>query len=292
MANLIVQQINAELTELQKELARFKESVDYLNDAKAVVKDAVVKVNHSETHFNKKVDELKNTYNAFIKLTESVSGVISKIDTINFPERLDSIEKTVRETISYLNETRKATLDELQKASEIITKADFDGRFKNLQLSINASVISNENLAKSIEKQKLPEKIEGLERNVNKKLDNIGKSIHENLDEAISNLEENTEKIARETAKSILDLNIPVRLEKFDANISGIMAAIQSTQSRLDNVERILADKMRDLSDKQKEEFSSMKTFVEATSKKHLTFTYITWALIAVGAIGVIVRLA
>jgi hypothetical protein len=67
------------------------------------------------------------------------------------------------------------------------------------------------------------------------------------------------------------------------------MAAIQSTQSRLDNVERNLADKMRDLSDKQKEEFSSMKIFVETTSKKHLTFTYITWALIAV---GVIVRLA
>jgi chromosome segregation ATPase len=288
MANPIVKQINAELSELQKELAKFKDTVDYLNGAKAAVKDAVIKVNHSEAHFNKKVEELKLTYNSIIKLTDSVSSVIIKLDTINFPERLDSIEKAVKDTILYLNETKKATLEELQKASEIITKADFDGRFKNLQTIINESVKSNENLANSIENQKLPEKIERLEKNVNKKLESFEKGINETLDEIISDLEENTDKIAKETAKSIHDLNIPTRLDKLDANIAGIMAAIQSIQSRLDNVERNLSDKISDISDKQKEEFSSIKSIMELTSKKHQTFTYITWGLITIGVITII----
>ena len=169
MSNPIIQKINTELYSLQKELEQFKSTVEYLNGAKSVVKDAVIKVNHSEAHFNQKVEELKNTYTAFIKLTDSVSAAVSKIDAINFPERLDSIEKTINETISYLNETRKATLDELQKASEIITKADFDGRFKKLQSSIEASIKSNDEFAKSIEKQKLPEKIDNLEKNITKK---------------------------------------------------------------------------------------------------------------------------
>ena len=62
MANPIVLQINAELLELQKELNIFKDTVDYLNGAKAVVNDAVIKVNYSESHFNKKVEEFKRVF--------------------------------------------------------------------------------------------------------------------------------------------------------------------------------------------------------------------------------------
>jgi len=160
MANPIVQQINAELESLQKELTQFKSSVEYLNGAKAHVKEAVASVNHAEAHFTKKIEELKNTYTAFIELTAAVSGVISKIDSVNFPERLDGIENTVKETIAILNETRKSTLDELNKASQIIVKADFDGRFKNLQNAVDSSVSANVEVARTIEKQKLAHKIE------------------------------------------------------------------------------------------------------------------------------------
>jgi len=82
MANPIVQQINNELSELHTELSKFKNTVDYLNGAKAAVKDAVIKVNHSEAHFNKKVEELKSTYNSIIGLSDSVSSVMKKLDTI------------------------------------------------------------------------------------------------------------------------------------------------------------------------------------------------------------------
>ena len=288
MANPIIQQINTELYSLQKELEQFKSTVEYLNGAKSVVKDAVIKVNHSEAHFNQKVEELKNTYTAFIKLKDSVSAAVSKIDTINFPERLDSIEKTVKETITYLNETRKATLDELQKASEIITKADFDGRFKKLQISIDASVKSNDELAKSVEKQKLPEKIDNLEKNITKKLDN-----------SLADLQKNTKQIAVETAKSIHDLNLPIRMDKLDANIAGILTAIQNAQSRIESVERNVGEKIKDATDKQTftldafqdkilQSITSFNQEIKISAKAQRANIYITWALIIIGIVSII----
>ena len=289
MANPIIQQINDELNALQKELEQFKSTVEYLNGAKSVVKDAVIKVNHTEAHFNQKVEELKNTYTAFIKLTDSVSAAVSKIDTINFPERLDSIEKTVKETITYLNETRKATLEELQKASEIITRADFDGRFKKLQNSIDTSVKSNDEHAKSIEKQKLPEKIDGFEKNITKILDN-----------SLAELQKNTKQIAVETAKSIHDLNLPIRMDKLDANITVILTAIQNVQSRIESVERYIGEKLKDATDKQTSTLSlfqdkilqsitALNQEIKTTTKTQRTNMYITWALIIIGIVSIII---
>lgn len=289
MANPIVQQINAELESLQKELEQFKSTVEYLNLAESHVKKAVQTVNHAESHFNKKVDELKNTYDSFIKLTDSVSKVISKIDTVNFPERLDKIEKTVKETITYLNETRKATLDELQKASEIIVKADFDGRFKKLQNSIETSVGSNEALANTIEGQKLPEKIDGFEKSVNKKLET-----------SFTELQKNTKQIATETAKSIHDLNLPVRMDKLDANIAGILSSIQNVQGRIESVERNISDKLKEATEKQvtsisnfqekvNQSFSTIQSEMISNSKKQQINTYITWALIGIGFIVILI---
>jgi prefoldin subunit 5 len=285
MANPIVQQINAELESLQKELEQFKSTVEYLNLAEGHVKKAVQTVNHAEAHFNKKVEELKATYDSFIKLTDAVSKVVAKIDTVNFPDRLDKIEKTVKETIAYLNETRKATLEELQKASEIIVKADFDGRFKKLQNTIDASVKSNEALANTIEKQKLPEKLEGFEKSVTKKLDS-----------SIADLQKNTKQIATETAKSIHDLNLPVRMDKLDANIAGILSAIQNVQGRIESVERNISDKLKEAAEKQaalisnleekgNQNFSDTQRQMVFNAKMQQTNTYITWGLIVISFI-------
>jgi ABC-type transporter Mla subunit MlaD len=289
MANPLVLQINEELENLQKELGQFRKTVDYLNNAKNDVAFAVQSVNQAEEYFAGKVEELKSTYTAFIKLTDSISGIVSKIETINFPERLDKIEDTVQETITYLNETRAATLDELQKASEIITKADFEGRFKNLQTAINSSIESNNNLAGSIENQKLPEK-----------LDNIDKDITQKIKTLIADLQKNTKQIADETANSIHELNLPVRMDKLDANIAGILAAIQNVQSRIESVERNIGEKLKDSTEKQSSMLTqfqdkiiqSMVTLnqeLKATAKKQKTNTYITWVLIVLGTIAIII---
>ena len=247
MANPIVQQINTELSELQKELAKFKDTVDYLNAAKTAVKDAVFKVNHSEAHFNTKIEELKSTYNSIIGLSDSVSSVMKKLDTINFPERLDNIEKTVKLTIVSLDETKKQTIEEVQKASETIIKADFEKKFKELRDVVNEAVKSSDKLSATIEKQQLGEKVTDFEKGISKR-----------IQESYKEIEKNTKQISTDSAKAISDLNLPIRVDKLDANISGILTAIQNLQGRLDLVERNFSDKLRDLVDIQKSEFAQL----------------------------------
>lgn len=271
MANPIIQQINTELEALKNKLSEFKSTVTYLNNAKENLTGAIETLNGSEKHFDKKVEELKSTYNSFINLTDTVSAVISKIDTINFPERLDSIEATVQETIKQLDDIKKQTLEELQKASEAISKADFDGKFDNLQKEISISVKSNNELSEAIEKQKIGEKIEEFERLISKR-------IHESYKEVTKN----TNEIATNTAKNIQDLNLPIRIDKLDATISGILTAIQNVQGRLDIVERNVGDKLKDSVDKQTDLISDLRKEMNSIAKKQQTYTFITWLTIII----------
>lgn len=198
---------------------------------------------------------------AMMELTQRAGGQIDAIrdlifkhDQVDFPIRLDSIEKTIKETIAILNDTRESTLEELKQASEIITKADFDGRFKNLQSSIDSSVKSNEELSNSIEKQKLPEKIDGFEKNITKK-----------LEASISELQKNTQLISTETTKSIHDLNIPIRIDKLDSTVSSINQGIQTTQQRVGDLERNIKD---DVLSKQKELIAKIESVESATKQR------------------------
>jgi hypothetical protein len=295
MANPIVQQINTELSELQKELSKFKDTVDYLNGAKAAVKDAVVKVNHSEAHFNKKIEELKTTYNSIIELSDSVSSVMKKLDTINFPERLDNIEKTVKLTIVSLDETKKQTIDEVQKASETIIKADFENKFKELRSVVNETITSSDKLSSKIESLKLDVKISEFE-----------KTISNTIKLSYKEIEKNTKQISTDSAKSISDLNLPIKIDKLDANIAGILTAIQNLQGRLDLVERNFNDKLKDSNDKQKAALNELsknvnlqiKSVVSALSnleqkmlsveKNQKNKTIITWVLLIAGFAAVI----
>ena len=90
-------------------------------------------------------------------------------------------------------------------------------------------------------------------------------------------------------------INFPERLDKLDANLAGIMSAVQAIQGRLDIVERNLSDKIRDLIEYQKETrlilqngFEQNKLTIQSAldnaAKKQQTFTYITWLLVVIAA--------
>ena len=247
MANAIVQQINNELSELQEQLSTFKKTVDYLNGAKDAVNDAVIKVNHSEAHFNQKIEDLRSTYNSIIGLTETVANVMTKLDSIDFPERLDNIEQTVEKTITSLEESKQATLEEIQNATETIKTVDFDNKFLNLKDLIQETVLSNDKLIASIEDQALGQKILDFEKNLTAK-----------IKESYKEIEQNTNKIAKDSAKSITDLNLPTKIDKLDANIAGISVSTQNLQGRLDLLERNLNDKFKDSKEKLNSEFINL----------------------------------
>jgi DNA repair exonuclease SbcCD ATPase subunit len=101
----------------------------------------------------------------------------------------------------------------------------------------------------------------------------------------------------KETIQSFHDriekINFPQRLDKLDANLAGIMSAVQAIQGRLDIVERNLSDKIRDMIEYQKETRGilqngleqnklMLQSIVEKAAKKLQTFTYITWVLVVI----------
>jgi len=110
----------------------------------------------------------------------------------------------------------------------------------------------------------------------NKKLAKNTREIQQQVkaeQESLSNLKDKVQAFH----ESIEGINFPEKLDKLDANVAGIMAAIQSVQSRLDIIERNITDRLKDLSDYQKE-----------TRAGQQTNTYITWALIVIGVIAII----
>lgn len=93
-------------------------------------------------------------------------------------------------------------------------------------------------------------------------------------------------------------INFPERLDKIDANISGIMAAIQSVQSRLDSVERNMIDRLKDNFDFQKEtqkQFeltlgqnkTEMLSTIDNNAKNQKTVAYFTCFLICIGFMAI-----
>lgn len=104
----------------------------------------------------------------------------------------------------------------------------------------------------------------------------------------------------RETVQSfherVEQINFPERLDKLDANVAGIMAAIQAVQIRLDGLERNIVDRLREMHDYHKEtratfqsaveqSKTALQTAVDTAAKKQQTLTYVTWALVVVAII-------
>lgn len=129
----------------------------------------------------------------------------------------------------------------------------------------------------------------------NKKLQKTTTEIQQQVrleQEALAKLKETVQSFHERVEK----INFPERLDKLDANVAGIMAAIQSVQSRLDGLERNISDRLRDMHDYQKETRAALQsgleqtktglqTAVETAAKKQQTLTYITWALVVVAII-------
>ena len=270
MASNIINQINEELNSLKSQLNKFIDTVNYLSNAKNDVANAVNAVNTSETFLNSKVEELKNTHNSFLKLSDTVNNIIQKIDSIDFPERLTSIETSIKDTLSILNETKDSTLLELNKASEVITNADFDGRFKTLESLVESSNTNSFNLVKSINSLQIAETIQSFEESIRKRL-------HESL----KDVQKKNEELAVANTKIITELNLPLKIDKLDLSISGIMAAIQAIQGRLDLLDRNISDKFKDLQEFQK---FNIEAIILDNSKKQKNLNYF---LIIIGFINI-----
>lgn len=102
--------------------------------------------------------------------------------------------------------------------------------------------------------------------------------------------------------EKIEKINFPERLDKIDANVAGLMAAVQSINSRLDIVERNLTDRLKEIRSEFKEANTSIinilnQSFTEisknqlesqkailgnimSNAKKQKVLTLITWGVL------------
>lgn len=86
-------------------------------------------------------------------------------------------------------------------------------------------------------------------------------------------------------------INFPERLDKLDANIAGLLAALHAVQSRIETLERNISDKIRDIIESQKETSSKIISEVQSAKQKSQSNSVITWVLISISTIAIIIVL-
>ena len=197
--------------------------------------------------------------------------VLSALETLHHEiEKLEPAIKHV-ETAQQITQTVKVIP---QKHLELLQEVkNSDAKHKDELKSLFANELS----AITEENKKLQENTNEIQHQVKLEQEALAK-----LKEIVHSFHERVEKI-----------NFPERLDKLDSNVAGIMAAIQSVQSRLDGLERNIVDRLRDLQDYQEDTRAalqniieqsklSLQTVVNTTAKKQQILTYITWVLVVV----------
>jgi len=129
----------------------------------------------------------------------------------------------------------------------------------------------------------------------NKTLQNTTHEIQEQLKqelESISTLKIDIQAFHNE----IVNVNFPERLDKLDANVAGIMAAVQAVQSRLDLVEGNVKVRIKDLLEHEKgtrtkltalinESKADILASIKSVLRRQQIFVAITWGLILVSIV-------
>lgn len=197
---------------------------------------------------------LKEPAEIFSELSQKSKLIIQKIDTINFPERLDKLEKSVntnfseilefnrevnkqsQELIEEINRVNfKALIDELKKSIVETTEKIVEFNAKTENRIIKQSEIQNaftEKLTQEIEALKIPTRMSDLEKSLEKFL----AEIHD--------LNSETQNRITELVKFLDGINISLRLDKLDATVAGINQSIQTLIQRFEPLERDLKESL------------------------------------------------
>jgi len=229
----------------------------------------------------------------FNTLTNQSELLVNKIDTINFPERLDSLEHNVNTNIADISLANKELNKQSLQLIKDIGSIKFSEQFENLKSTVNETVSEFElliqsltenqqklsqvqhdnilNLAKDIENIQIPCIISNLQKDFQKNTEDIKNSN--------SQLNQRNEKLF----KYLEDINISLRLDKIDATIAGIIQSIQSVLQRIETLERNIKDTIQNetkelinkiektetaLKDNQKSNTEELKKQIESLENK------------------------
>ncbi|MEI6949939.1 hypothetical protein V9K67_22320 [Paraflavisolibacter sp. H34] len=248
MATNVLSQLTEELSLLEQELADFKTAVGYLKGAKDHVKTAVEAVNKAENYHLTNLATIEKAYAGLDKVVATIDNLNNKIETVDFPARLTSIETNLTQVVKSIDEATKTTLVQLQKASESITKADFDTKFSRLDSVVNTSITSARKAVDDTHKLSTAQVVK--------------------LEKSIEALESSQIKISKDQMVFFNNLNLHNRFEKLDTTITAIITTVQGIQGRLDLIERNIKDKIAEVQEQSRRELEKSVQYLQAEIKK------------------------
>ena len=278
--------IEKSLTEIQKNLEKLESArtqvLDVTKSSKEISElmiDLVKNIKEVQVIISGESDSfIKGFVKNEKKVDDAVKGIIDK-----WQLSVSSLDKSLNSFTNQISEKINQSGDNITfKTNSFLEKQDaaFNANISNLE---NSNKALNE-FKKSLIEFDFYEQVKPIELKIEEFERLVSKRIHESYKETTRN----TNQIATDTLKAIQDLNLPTRLDKLDANISGIPTIIQNVQSSLDNIETTIGDKLKDSSDKQAVFLSAFEKKLETIAKKQQTNTYITWVIIIIATITII----
>lgn len=278
--------IEKSLTEIQKNLEKLESArnqvLDVTKSSKEISElmiDLVKNIKEVQVIISGESDSfIKGFVKNEKKVDEAVKGIIDK-----WQFSVSSLDKSLSSFTNQISEKINQSGDNITfKTNSFLEKQDvaFNANISNLE---NSNKALNE-FKKSLIEFDFYEQVKPIELKIEEFERLVSKRIHESYKETTRN----TNQIATDSLKAIQDLNLPTRLDKLDANISGIPSIIQNVQSSLDNIETSIGDKLKDSADKQAVLLLAFEKKLETIAKKQQTNAYITWAIIIIATITII----
>lgn len=278
--------IEKSLTEIQKNLEKLESArnqvLDVTKSSKEISElmiDLVKSIKEVQVIISGESDSfIKGFVKNEKKVDDAVKGIIDK-----WQYSISSFDKSLNSFTSQISEKINQNGDNITfKTNSFLEKQDaaFNANISNLE---NSNKSLNE-FKKSLIEFDFYEQVKPIEL----KIEEFERLVSKRINESYKETTRNTNQIATDTLKAIQDLNLPTRLDKLDANISGIPTIIKNVQSSLDNIETSIGDKLKDSADKQAVLLLAFEKKLETIAKKQQTNTYITWAIIIIATITII----
>lgn len=251
---------------MHKQLDRLLPAVDHIEAARAVIVAAdKLPAQQRELlseHLAEQKRELGNLITEFRQNIESAEQTINRLNEGNATV-VAAIQKEHVEGVKSLNGASSKLVDEYKEYTSNLT-ASLEKMSTEIESSFKKK---NEELTSSLER-KNAELTEELKTRTGE-LSATG--------DRMNAYQETIEKI-----------DFPTRLEKLDATVSGIMAATQTTQGRVDNLERATSEKLTALtSAMEKQQTELMASIAKANkSTRTLLFISIVFSVVVLAAIA------
>jgi hypothetical protein len=226
----------------------FAQSAEYKSEFEKFKQEIIIHKKDIEKSTTSVFNNLEKPINQFNDLSNKSLEIVKKIDAINFPERLDKLEKSVNSTIADISLANKELNKQAQELIEEIENIRFTEKFNEIKKEIQISIANIEKLNQEFENniaekfQIQNKKSENLISTVTQiDIPNKIKDLKTELNETSSKILAINEKTILKTeklTKEIEEIHISSRLDKLDATIAGINQSIQSVLQRIDSVER------------------------------------------------------